>query len=94
MREERITTERGDSFDIGKFREIEPAPDMTDLLSNPQKLISSFNLSEKQAENVRSLIVAGGTGGIYKLLSRHLGSEIAGILGGFLSAYIAKRFIK
>ena len=85
---------RGDSFDIGGFEESGNPNDMiTSLMSNPQQLIGSLNLTEKQAENIKSLIVGGGTGGIHKLLNRYLGDEVASALGGLISGYIAKRLV-
>jgi len=86
---------RGDSFDIGEFGEEEKNPDLiTSLITNPERLMSSFNLSRAQANNIRSLLVGGGTGAVYRYLSQHLGGEVAGIIGGFLSAWVARRIVK
>ena len=91
MSESREVVKRGDSFDIG---DNEPT-DLTiqQLLSNPQNLVNSLNLTGKQVGNVKSLIVGGGTGGIHKLLSQHFGDEIAGAIGGLVSGWLAKRVI-
>ena len=84
---------RGDSFDLGLSGGEESKDMIGSLLSNPQELANSLNLTEKQAENVRSVIVGAGSGGIHRLLSQHLGDEIAGALGGFVAGYIAKKVV-
>ena len=57
-------------------------------------IASALNLTPVQAENVRSLIVGGGSAAIYKYLSRHLGSELAGAIAGLATGYVAKKVIK
>ena len=88
---------RRDSFDIGQnegeFREIKEEPQLLYLLSNPDQIIKSLNLTSAQAANIRSLIVGSGTGFIHRWLSSQLGDEISGAVGGFISAYIAKRIV-
>lgn len=81
---------RGDGFDIGTPG---PAKDggVVDLLSNPSQLAEIFKMTDKQAANVRSLIVGAGTGGIHRLLSQHLGDEVAGAIGGLLSGYLSHK---
>ena len=92
-----VRVPRGDSFDIGderEFREVSDSKDLiSQLVSNPKQLISSLGLTETQAENVAAIITAGSAGAAYKYLSRHIGSELAGAIGGFLGAYVAKRLI-
>lgn len=94
-----------DAFDIGRYRSVSNPQDIIDMrqgktndalaeiLSNPKGLMTALNLSRKEAENIRSLVVGAGAGGVHKLLSKHLGDEIAGAIGGFLAGYIAKRVI-
>ena len=86
-----IITPRGDSFDIGEFRGVNSRDMISQLVSNPKQLIGSLGLTETQAENVAAILTAGGAGAAYKYLSRHIGPELAGAVGGFLGAYIAKR---
>ena len=91
-----IRVHRGDSFDIdsGEFREVGSSRDLiSELVSNPKQLIGSLGLTEAQADNVAALITAGGAGAAYKYLSRHIGPELAGAVGGFLGAYLAKRLL-
>ena len=94
---DRIRVSRGDSFDIddiGEFREVGSSRDLiSELVSNPKQLIGSLGLTESQAENVAAIITAGGAGAAYKYLSKHIGPELAGAVGGFLGAYVAKRLI-
>lgn len=91
---ERQITRRGDSFDIGE--DIPEDNEVPASLANinPQQLISNLNLTPEQAENVRALITGAGAGGGYKFLSKYLGDEVAGAIGGFLGAYVAKRVVK
>ena len=84
---------RGDSFDIGGFEESGNPDMITSLISNPERLISSLNLTEKQAENIASILAGSGAGLGYKFLSRAIGGELAGAVGGFLGAYISKRIV-
>ena len=91
--EDRITTRKGDSFDIGE-REETQSMDLATIMSNPQKLIDTFSMTRAQAENVRSLLVGSGAGGIHKLLSKHLGDEVAGAIGGLISGWVAGKVIR
>ena len=93
---------RGDSFDIGESGGAEVAGaglgagSLLALFSgnNTPDIMRTFGLNQKQAENLRSLVVGAGTGGIHRLLSEYFGDEISGAIGGLLSGYIAKRVIK
>lgn len=67
--------------------------ELTKFLENPSQLKEMFNLSEGQALNVRSLISGAGSAAAVKYLSRHIGSELAAGVGGFVAAYIAKRML-
>jgi len=89
----RVGKVRGDSFDLGFGEETENPDMITALITNPQKLMGSLNLTEKQAENVASLITAGGAGAAYKYLSKYIGSELAGAVGGFLGGFISRKLI-
>ncbi len=87
---------RGDGFDVGGAGTVQDTGGKANLsaLLNPQTLMQTLNLTQVQAENIRSLIVGGGTAGIYKLLNKHLGSELAGAIAGLASGYVAKRIVK
>jgi len=84
---------RGDAFDIGKSLEptIEDKSSFKEI--NPNSFINSLDLNEEQADNVRSLIVGGGTGLVHKMLRKQLGDEVAGMLGGLLAGYAAKKIM-
>jgi len=76
------TQPRGDVFDIGQSAPAKTKDDIIiDLVRNPKKLAGMLNLTEEQAKNVRSLIIGGGTGGIHRVLSQHLGDELSAVLG-------------
>ena len=87
---------RNDSFDIGTERAVSRTrdDDIIRIAQNPGELVNLLNLTSKQESNVRSLIVGAGTGGIHRLLSQHLGDEVAGALGGLLSGYVAGKLFK
>lgn len=86
---------RGDSFDIGNdSTEVEnPRDIISTYLSNPQQLGQLFHLTDKQAENVSALITGGGSALTYKALSRYVGSELAGAIGGYLGGLVARKLI-
>lgn len=85
---------RGDSFDIGNIAESQDQQDiLVRVMQNPDKLADMLGLNENQAENIRSLIVGAGTGGIHKLMNKHLGSEVSAMLGGFISGYVARKIL-
>ena len=81
--------QRGDSFDIGTEQAF--STDIAELIQNPSQLANMLNLTDKQASNLKSLLVGAGAGGIHKLLSQQLGDEVAGALGGLISGYISRR---
>ena len=61
------------------------------LLENPSQLRGLFALDVKQSENVKALLVGGGTGASVKFFGKHIGDELAAVTGALLSAYIAKK---
>ena len=83
---------RGDSFDIGT--DIVKQPEVLNILQNPGQLENLLDLTESQAENLRAVITGGGAGLASKFLSKYFGDEIAGAIGGFLGAHVAKRVVK
>ena len=85
---------RGDSFDIGEFEEDNNPQDLvTSLMANPQKLMSSFNLTAAQAENIAAIITGGAAGFGRKHLSKYIGPELAGAVSGFLGGFISKKVV-
>ncbi len=92
--------QRGDSFDIGTDVQTAGAGagmgSLAALLGGggTSDLMKAFNLNQRQAENIRSLVVGAGTGGIHRLLSEYFGDEISGAIGGALSGYIAHKIVK
>jgi riboflavin biosynthesis pyrimidine reductase len=90
---------RGDSFDIGNNDGIMSEEDYDNNdenlpMENPLSILSQLNLTPQQAENIKSLLVGGGTSAVHKFLSKHLGNEVAGALGGFLSGYMVNKIQK
>lgn len=89
---------RGDSFDFDGSKLPIPSsrsdknPLLGMLLQNPAGLLGE--LTPRQAENIKALLIGGGTAGVYKLLSKHIGDKAAGAVGGFLSAWLASSVIK
>ena len=63
------------------------------ILSNPGSIQQMFNLDETQASNVASLLTGAGAGLTRKYLTRALGPEIAGAIGGFLGGYLSHRLV-
>lgn len=85
----------GDDFDLSPFRPSEQPEqlNLNEIAQNPLQLIESLDLDAKQTKNVKSIITGGGAGLIHQWLSPHIGDELAGGVGGFLAAYLAKRVI-
>jgi hypothetical protein len=109
LRKNGVTPRRGDGFDVGSedgqgqgmggMGGLGLAGILGALMSSgggnmTNPIANALNLTPAQAENVRSLIVGGGSAAIYKYLSRHIGSELAGIVAGGLTGYVAKKVIK
>ena len=98
---------RGDSFDIGsdpgqsgmQMQQYQQQPTNTQdifvrLMQNPESVSGLFGLTPRQARNIRSLIVGGGAGGVHRILADSIGDELAGAIGGFAAAWLAKKIIK
>lgn len=66
---------------------------ITNFIQNPRGVASQLNLTEAQALNVRSLITGAGAAAAEKYLSRAIGAELAGAIGGGLGAWIARKMI-
>ena len=93
------SAQRGDSFDIGtEDANVQPVttsnPSAALGMLNTKELSHSLGVSEKQAENLRALIVGGGTGGIYKLLSKQIGDQPAAVVGALVSGWLVKKYFK
>ena len=88
-----IIPTRGDSFDIGSREVVRQEPDIIRMLQNPEELQGFLDLTPSQASNLRSLIVGGGTGGIHRLLSKHLGDEASAAVGALVSVWAAKKLL-
>lgn len=85
---------RGDSFDIGEPSNIPvraSEPDIINVLTNPTELSGMLNITQEQAENIRSLIIGTGTGSIHRLLNKYLGDEVSAVLGALVSTWISKK---
>lgn len=61
------------------------------LARNPGQIQSAFNLTETQTRNVKSLLIGATTGGSVKYLGRHIGDEVAAIIGAGGAALLAKK---
>jgi riboflavin biosynthesis pyrimidine reductase len=92
---------RGDSFDIGNEDSYsgiknpdETIPEVINIINNPHQLAERMNLTQKQAENIKSLIIGGGTGAVHKLLSKHIGDEPAAVIGALLSGWATRKLFK
>lgn len=93
--EQEHLSSRGDSFDIGRGKgDIVPSGGpFSDILSNPNQLVKTLNLTPQQSKNVKSIIAAGGAGISHQLLSNIIGSELAGAVGGFLGGYLSRKLM-
>jgi hypothetical protein len=100
---QQYSVQRGDSFDIGTedSNAVQPLatskqPNALGALNmlNTKELSHTMGCSEKQAENLRALIVGGGTAGTYKLLSKQIGDVPAAVIGSLLSSYLVKKYLK
>lgn len=91
------TPVRGDSFDVGSGstgQALQKQDILTEILNNPENLDTLLNLTPKQLQNLRSILIAAGTGGAHKYLSELIGDEPAAIIGAGLSAWLAKRYLR
>jgi hypothetical protein len=89
---------RGDSFDIGKFRQVgvtdpQEQNQLGQIMQNPSQLAQAWGLNDEQVKNLRSIIVGGGAGLIHKILAPYIGDELAGGAGGALGAFLAKKLL-
>ena len=92
-----IVTKRGDSFDIGEAAGPPPLNSdqhIINLIQNPDKLASILDIDEVQAANIRAVLAALGSGASVKMLEKHLGTPLAGGIGGFLAGILASKVIK
>lgn len=71
-----------------------PKADLVQMLQNPENLIREWSLDERQARNLRSLLIGSGTGAAHKYLSKYIGDVPASLIGSILSSLVAKKFIK
>lgn len=61
------------------------------MLENPRALGDKFGLNEQQAVNVSSIITGVGAGMGRKYLTKMIGAELSGAVGGFLGALVSKK---
>ena len=85
-----------------RIRELEQEIDMLrsgrvnrqglmELAQNPSALGEQLNLSPQQAQNVKALIAAAGSGAGVKWLGKAFGDELAAAMGGAAAAFLAKK---
>ena len=89
-----IKERRGDSFDIGENLPATVEPEVIRILQNPHELADMLHLTEQQADNLRSLIIGGGTGGVHRLLSRYFGDEASAVIGALASTWLSRKVIR
>lgn len=70
-----------------------PNQNIVRAFQNPSSIMNELSLTSKQAKNLRSLIVSGGTGAVHNVLSNVIGDVPSSIIGAALSSYIAKKFL-
>lgn len=68
-----------------------PTEALMKLLQNPRALKQKLNLTEKQAENIRSIIAGTGAAAANKYLGKLIGADLASAVGGFLGSYLSRR---
>ena len=78
--------------ELGRLEE-KKGGDIVNLFRNPHGIMNELSISERQAKNLRSLVVGGGTGTIHKYLSGQIGDIPASLIGSLLSSWIAKKII-
>ncbi len=88
---------RGDGFDIGEVVTDDGdsnSDNIINIIQNPNKLVESFGLSDKQAENVKALLIGAGTATSNKLFSKYIGDELSAVVGAAISSHVIKKIIK
>ena len=66
--------------------------ELINIMQNPSQVVDDYALNQYQKENIKSSMIAVGTGGIHRFLGKYIGDIPAVVLGGFLSTIIAKKF--
>lgn len=102
MTEQHEIVRRGDSFEVGSNIEspsgagnpLKPTGMFMELLNNPSVLSKNLHLTQKQADNIASVLTGGGAAMGYKYLSKLFGPEIASAMGAALAAHVVKRLVK
>lgn len=73
-------------------------PIIARLASNPQRLISLFGMTPKQAQNVSQIITGTGAGlgsvALQRMLAPHIGKRMAAALGGGLGGYFTAAILE
>ena len=67
--------------------------ELVKLFENPGQLQKMFNLNETQAVNVASLLTGASSAASRKYLTKLIGAELAGAVGGFVGGYISKKLV-
>lgn len=80
--------------EIDKLRGGTKPNQLAGVFQNPSSLIQQLSITEKQAKNLKSLVVGGGTGAIHRLLSQYFGDIPAAMMGAALSGWLAGKFFR
>jgi len=102
-----VTVHNPDAFDVGTGQgygeqRVIRQDSITEVITNPNRVLQQYDLTEKQLENIIAAITGIGAGigaGISaKHLTRTFGEEFAGLLGGaiggYLGGYAGKRIVR
>ena len=80
-----------DGFDMVPFQRSDVPAVSQQVPPNIQNLAQSFNLTQKQKENVEAIIVGGGTAMARKMLGKYIGTGLASGFGGVLTDYLVTK---
>ena len=71
-----------------------PNQNIIRAFQNPTGLMNDLSITAKQAKNLRSLIISGGTGAVHNVLSSLIGDVPSSIIGAGLTSYLAGKLLK
>ena len=102
-----VVVHNPDAFDVGTpsqgyGQQVVRQDSITEIVTNPNRVLQQFDLTEKQLDNIIAAITGIGAGVFAGLSSKHLknmfGEEFAGLLGGavggYLGGYAGKRIVR
>lgn len=93
----RITETTEDDFDKARSSNVTLGRDLQRREDNPiANILNGLvgDLSKKQARNIKSVGIGGGTAAIHNVLSPHIGDTLGAIVGLGISLWVTKKLVR